>query len=41
MARRKEVQIKRDIEEMQSKKEAQEEYVMSERMREVDRDRGK
>lgn len=39
MARRKEVQIKRDIEEMQSKKEAQEEYVMSERMREVHRDR--
>lgn len=40
MARRKEVQIKRDIEEMQSKKEAQEEYVMSERKRKVDRDRG-
>lgn len=39
MARRKEVQIKRDIEEMQSKKEAQEEYVMSGRKREVDRDR--
>lgn len=40
MARRKEVQIKRDIEEMQSKKEAQEEYVMSGRKREVYRDRG-
>lgn len=39
MARRKEVQIKRDIEEMQQKKEAQEKYIISERKREVERDR--
>lgn len=39
MARRKKIQIKQDIEEMQQKKEAQQKYIISERKREVDRDR--